>query len=105
MRHDLLNTPERWWRISASGQSCEQIGESAEILVAKMRAACPHDDRGVVRLDVGPVHRQTGKLARVVVEVDAILAPRLPAIDQSKRPPTQRMEGMSDAKGLCFTAC
>ena len=89
---------------SARGQSRQEVGESTEILVAEMGATRPNCDRRIVWLDVGPVHRQAGKPARVVVEVDAILAPRLPAIDQSKCPPRQRMEGMGDAKGLCLTA-
>ena len=65
-----------------------------------MGAARANYDRGIVGLDVVPKHRQARELARVVVEVDAVLAPRLPAIDQTKRPPLQRMERMRDAKGL-----
>ena len=65
-----------------------------------MRAARADHDGGIVWRDVGPLHRQARELARVVVEVDAVLAPRLPAIDQTKRPPLQRMEGMGDPKGL-----
>ena len=68
-----------------------------------MGPAGPHHDRGIDGLDVGPVHRQAGELARVVVEVDAILAPRLPTIDHAKRPPMQRMERVGDAKGLRLT--
>jgi hypothetical protein len=30
---------------------------------------------------IGPLARQSGELSRAVVEVDAVLAPRLPAID------------------------
>jgi hypothetical protein len=37
------------------------------------------------------------------VEVDAVLAPRLPAIDQLKRPATQRMKGMGYPEGLRLT--
>lgn len=65
-----------------------------------MGAARANYDRRIVGLDIGPMHRQTRELARVVVEVDTVLAPRLPAIDQLKRTPMQRMEGMRDAKGL-----
>jgi hypothetical protein len=35
----------------------------------------------IVGLDVGPMHRQAGQLPQVVVEVDAVLATRLTAID------------------------
>ena len=69
-----------------------------------MGAARSDHDSGIVWLDVGPMHRQASELARVVVEVDAVLAPRLPAINQSKRTSLQRMEGMRDPKGLCRIA-
>jgi hypothetical protein len=39
-----------------------------------------HDGR-INRPDVSPLARQAGELSRVVVEVDAVLAPRLTAID------------------------
>jgi hypothetical protein len=31
--------------------------------------------------DIGPLERQSGELSRVIVEVDAVLAPRLTTID------------------------
>jgi hypothetical protein len=65
-----------------------------------MGAARSDHDCGIVGLNVGPMHRQAGQLAQVVVEVDAVLAPRLPAIDQTKRTSMERVEGMRDAKGL-----
>jgi hypothetical protein len=37
--------------------------------------------RQIVRRDIGPLARQSSELSRVVMEVDAVLAPRLPAID------------------------
>ena len=75
-------------RLRMGGQSRQEIGEPTEIVIAEMGAARPNRHRRVVWLDVGPAHRQTGQLARAVVEVNAILAPRLPAIDQLKRTPT-----------------
>ena len=59
--------------------------------------------RRIVRNDIGPLERQPGQLARGVVEVDAVLAPRLTAIDQLKRPATQRMKGMGYLEGLRLT--
>jgi len=91
------------WRRGAGRELRQQIGQPRQIVVAEMGAARPDRDRGIVCLDVGPLHRQTGELARVVTEVDAILAPRLAAIDQSKCTPMQRMEGVRDAKGLWLT--
>ena len=69
-----------------------------------MGAAHADDDSGIVGLNVGPLHRQASELARLVVEVDAVLAPRLPAIDQTKRTSMQWMEGVRDPKGLCDIA-
>ena len=69
-----------------------------------MGAAGADHDRRISGLDVGPLCRHARELASVVVEVDAVLAPRLPAIDQTKRAPMQRMEGMRDPKGLSCIA-
>ena len=38
-------------------------------------------DRRINGHDIGPLERQAGELPRVIVEVDAVLAPRLTAID------------------------
>jgi hypothetical protein len=65
-----------------------------------MRAARADHHGGIVGSNVGPLHGQTRKLARVVVEVDAVLASRLSTIDQPKRTSMERMEGMRDPKGL-----
>ena len=87
-----------------SGESRQEIGKPTQIVVAEIGAARADHDGGIVGLNVGPLHRQAGELARVVVEVDAVLAPRLPAIDQTKCTPLQRMERMRDPKGLCRIA-
>ena len=86
------------------GESRQEIGKSTQIVVAEMGAARSDHDGGLLRLNVGPLHRQASELARVVVEVHAVFAPRLPAIDQTKRTPLQRMERMRDPKGLCRIA-
>ena len=91
-----------WW-LTARRESRQEIGQPTEIVVAEMRQARAGHHRGIVWLDVGPVHRQAGELARVVVEVDAVLAPRLPAIDQTKRTSMEWVEGMRDAKDLWLT--
>ena len=92
------------WRLTARRESREEIGKPTEIVVPEMCPARADYHRGIAWLDVSPVHRQAGELARVVIEVDAVLAPRPSTIDQAKRPPMQWMEGMRDAKGLCLTA-
>ena len=74
----------RVWRRHESRQ---EIGQPTQIVVAEMGAARADHDGGIGWLSVGPMHGQTRELARVVVEIDAVLAPRLPAIDQSKRAP------------------
>jgi hypothetical protein len=37
--------------------------------------------RRIVGHDIGPLERQPGELSRIVVKVDAVLTPRLTAID------------------------
>jgi hypothetical protein len=37
--------------------------------------------RRIVGNDISPLERKPGELTRVVVEVDAVLTPRLPTID------------------------
>jgi len=46
-----------------------------------MGAARAGHRRRIVGHDIGPLERKPGKLSSVVVEVDALLAPRLTAID------------------------
>jgi hypothetical protein len=89
----------------ASGaQPRQQIGEPAEIVVAEIGPARADHHGRIVGNDIGPLARKPGEVPRVVVEVDAVLAPRLPAIDQLKGPATQRMKGMGYSEGLYLTA-
>ena len=46
-----------------------------------MGSARADHHRQIIRNNIGPLERKPGELSRVVVEVDAVLAPRLPAID------------------------
>ena len=46
-----------------------------------MGAARADHHRRIVRRDIGPLAREPRQLSRVVMEVDAVLAPRLPTID------------------------
>ncbi len=46
-----------------------------------MGAARADHYRRIVAHGIGPLERKPGELSRVVVEVDAVLAPRLTAID------------------------
>jgi hypothetical protein len=46
-----------------------------------MSSARADHHRQIIRTNVGPLERKPSELARVVVEVDAVLTPRLPAID------------------------
>jgi hypothetical protein len=46
-----------------------------------MGSACADDPCQIIRKNIGPLERKPGELPRVVLEVDAVLAPRLPAID------------------------
>jgi len=62
-------------------QPRQQIGQTTEIVVAEIGPAAADHDRGIGRRDIGPLARQSGELSRVVMEVDAVFAPRLPVID------------------------
>jgi hypothetical protein len=68
---------KRWRSI----QTRQQIGQPTEIVIAEMGAASADHDRRINGPDISPLARQAGELSRVVVEVDAILAPRLTTID------------------------
>jgi hypothetical protein len=85
-------------------ESRQQIGETTEIVVSKMGAPGADDRGGIRRDDVGPPQRQPDKLPGIVVEIDAILTPGLPAVDPSEGAPIEWMEGMRDTKGLRRTA-
>ena len=65
-------------------ESRQKIGKPTQVFVAEMGPARADDDRRIRWLDIGPAPRHVGELARVVGEVDPVLAPRLPAIDQTK---------------------
>jgi hypothetical protein len=62
-------------------QTRQQIDELTEVVVAEMGTARPDHHRRIVGNDIGPLQRKSGEAARVVVEIDAVLTPRLPAID------------------------
>jgi len=81
MRRHLLNTPDRLDPQRVGGQTPQQIGEPTEVVIAEMGSARADHHRRIVRRDIGPLARKAGELSRVVMEVDAVLAPRLPAID------------------------
>jgi hypothetical protein len=62
-------------------QPRQQIDEPTEVVVAEMGSARADHHRQIIRKHIGPLERKPGELTRVVVEVDAVLTPRLPAID------------------------
>ena len=62
-------------------QTRQQIGQPTEVVVAEMGSAPADHLRQIIRTNIGPREWKPGELTRVVVEVDAVLAPRLPAID------------------------
>jgi len=83
-------------------ESRQQISEATEIVVPEIGAPGAKYRGGISGDDIGPPQRQPGELPGIVVEVDAILTPRLPAVDPSEDTPMERMEGMRDAKRLCL---
>jgi hypothetical protein len=62
-------------------QTHQQIGQPTEVVEAEMRPARADHHRRIVGHDIGPLERKPGEVSRVVVEIDAVLAPRLTAID------------------------
>jgi hypothetical protein len=62
-------------------QARQQIGEPTEVVMAEMGPTRTDHCRQIVRKNVGPLERKPGELPRVVVEVDAVLTPRLTAVD------------------------
>jgi hypothetical protein len=62
-------------------QTHQQIGQPTEVVEAEMGPARPDHHRRIVGNDIGPLKRKSGEAPSIVVEVDAVLAPRLPAID------------------------
>jgi hypothetical protein len=62
-------------------QPRQQIGQSTQVVVAKMGPTRADRDHRIVGHDIGPPDGKPDELSRVVVEVDAVLAPRRTAID------------------------
>jgi hypothetical protein len=62
-------------------QTLQQIGQSTEVVVAEISSARADHHRRIVRRDIGPLAWQSGELSRLIVEIDAVLAPCLAAID------------------------
>ena len=85
-------------------ESRQQISEATEIVVPEIGAPGANDRGGISGSDIGPLQRQSGELPGIVVEIDAILTPRLPAVDPSEGTSMERMEGMRDAKRLSLIA-
>jgi hypothetical protein len=69
-----------------------------------MRPASSHRHRRILRDEIGPLPWKPGKLPGIILKEDAVLAPRLTALDQLEGTATQWMEGMGHAKGLRRTA-
>jgi hypothetical protein len=87
-------------RVRRRLESRQQIGEAAEVVVPEIGAPCPEDRGGISGNDIGPPQRQPGKAPYVIVEIDAFLTPRVPAVDPSEGTPMKGMEGMRDSERL-----
>ena len=80
------------------------MGQFEQILDAKGRAARGNRDEGIEREKAGPLSGQRDQPTGVVVEVNAMLAPIAAIRHQRELTPAERVEGMSDLKGLAGTA-
>jgi hypothetical protein len=56
------------------------IGDVRMVIRTAVGILAKHNRR-IVGHDIGPLERKPGEVSRVVVEIDAVLAPRLTAID------------------------
>ena len=65
-----------------------------------MGPASSDHHRRIAGDDISPLERDPGELPRVVVEVDAVLAPRLTAVNPLEDTPMEGMEGMRNSKCL-----
>jgi hypothetical protein len=59
----------------------QQINKPTQIVVPEMCTARSDDDRRIVRDEISPGPRESCKLPCIVVEEDAVLAPRLTTFD------------------------
>ena len=65
-----------------------------------MGSASSDHHRRIAGDDIGPLEREPSELPRVVVKVDAVLAPRLTAVNPLEDTPMEGMEGMCHSKCL-----
>ena len=81
-------------RLLDHSRQFEQLGET------KRRTSSGQHDKRIDGQNTRPPGGKGGQLPRIIVEVDAILAPVLTVSHQSELPSTQRMERMRHSKAL-----
>ena len=59
----------------------EQIGQPTEVAIPEMCMPGPDYEREIRRTEISPFPREPSEMSGVVVKEDAVLAPRLPALD------------------------
>jgi hypothetical protein len=73
----------------------DQVGEAEKVLHPKVRATAGLSNERIDFNCVSPAGRQRNPPAALVVEEDAVFAPRLPIGHQLELPPMQRVERVS----------
>jgi hypothetical protein len=91
-------------QVSRTSEPSQEVDEPTEVVVSEMRPAHADVHDRIVRDEVGPLPRQSRQVSSVILEVDAVLTPRLAALDEWEDAAMERMERMRDAKGLRCTA-
>jgi hypothetical protein len=90
-------------RCSSLSYPRDQLRQFEQLLEAKRGPAGGDRDEGFDGENAGPLSAYRGQPTRVVVEEHAEPAP-IPAVrHQRELTPAERVEGMSDAKGLAVT--
>ncbi len=81
----------------------DQGDELQEVRDPKRRPAPRQDLEGTAERRAGPGCREAPQPARLIVEVDAVLAPGRAPLQKFERAPEPRMKGMGDAEKPLFT--
>jgi hypothetical protein len=81
----------------------DEPGQLEQVLDAEGRPTRRDHNERIRRLDRGPVSRERGESALIVMEVDARFAPVLAIRHQSELAAAQRMKRVRDPEGLART--
>lgn len=76
------------------GQAADQLGKRYEIPEAECRTPGRDLHEGIPRNRIGPARRQRAELPHLVQEVDALLTPRVPVVEELELALVERVVGV-----------